>query len=244
MTCPNGKHIMDSSWPECPYCRSEGLLGPAAPPAPPPSNAGDASRRPTVVEGAGGGAPAPFGGRTFPESQPIAPRAGGSPKPFVPQQPPPQAQQPQPVAQQASPPAAKPPRSATVFANVPPTVAGALPGTGSPSLANTGRKIVGILVTYSWRPEGQVFPVRVGRNLIGRDPECEICVPEDQTMSARNSHITFRENFVVGDMVSMMGTYLNDKPIEEQFKSLANYAQIRAGSTHFTFIMVNVPEAQ
>ena len=101
-----------------------------------------------------------------------------------------------------------------------------------------GRKVVGILVTYSWSPEGQVFPVREGRNFIGRDKDCEICMPDDQTMSGRNSHITFRQNFVVGDMVSMTGTDVNGTPIEEQFHALGNYSTIRAGSTYFTFIVI------
>ncbi len=123
------------------------------------------------------------------------------------------------------------PRANTVFRSVP---------DGDQSVPPTlpGRKIVGILVTYSWSPEGQLFPVREGRNFIGRDKDCEICIPEDQTMSGRNSHITYRQNFVLGDMVSMTGTDLNGTPIEEQFHSLGNYATVRAGSTYFTFIAI------
>ena len=128
------------------------------------------------------------------------------------------------------------PRANTVFRAVPDG-----DQTAPPSLQ--GRKIVGILVTYSWSPEGQVFPVREGRNFIGRDKDCEICVPEDQTMSGRNSHITFRQNFVVGDMVSMTGTDVNGTPIEEQFHALGNYATLRAGSTYFTFIVIK-PQAE
>jgi hypothetical protein len=112
---------------------------------------------------------------------------------------------------------------------------------GGPSTA--GRKIVGILITYSWRPDGQLFAVREGRNLIGRDPEkCEIAIPDDQTLSAVNSHITFRKSFVIGDNVSMSGTDLDGEPIEEQFKPLGNYATIRTGSTHWTFIAVSPAE--
>jgi pSer/pThr/pTyr-binding forkhead associated (FHA) protein len=95
-----------------------------------------------------------------------------------------------------------------------------------------------MLVTYSWAPQGQVFPIFEGRNFIGRDKDCEVCVPEDQTLSGRNSHITYRQNFVVGDMVSMTGTDVDGVPIEEQFHSLSNYATLRAGSTYFTFIAV------
>jgi len=98
-----------------------------------------------------------------------------------------------------------------------------------------------VLISYSWTPEGQIFPIHEGRNFIGRDPDCEVSVPQDQTMSGRNSHITYRQNFVVGDMVSMTGTDVDEIPIEEQFRSLANYSVIRAGSTYFTFIAIKPP---
>jgi hypothetical protein len=41
-------------------------------------------------------------------------------------------------------------------------------------------------------------------------------------------------------MVSMTGTDVNGVPIEEQFRSLDNYATIRSGSTYFTFIAVEL----
>jgi hypothetical protein len=102
--------------------------------------------------------------------------------------------------------------------------------------------VVGVLVTYSWKPEGQVFPVREGRNLIGRGTECEICVPDDPTLSNVNSHITYRKNFVIGDMVSMSGTDLNGEPVEDKFVPLPNYSTLRTGSTHWTFIVIE-PQA-
>lgn len=108
-----------------------------------------------------------------------------------------------------------------------------------PPTPSAGRRVLGILVTYSWRPEGQVFPVREGRNLIGRGEECDIRVPEDPTLSQVNSHITFRRSFVVGDMVSMGGTYLDDEPVEEQFRPMANYSRIRTGSTHWFFVVID-----
>jgi hypothetical protein len=114
---------------------------------------------------------------------------------------------------------------------------GASGTTPTPSISK-GRKIVGMLITYSWNPDGQVFPIYEGRNLIGRDRDCEVCIAEDQTLSGRNSHITYRQNFVVGDLVSMAGTDLDDVPIEEQFHPLPNYSTIRTGSTYFTFVSV------
>jgi hypothetical protein len=110
---------------------------------------------------------------------------------------------------------------------------------GSAAAAPSERRIVGILVTYSWKPDGQIFPVREGRNWIGRDPQqADIAVPEDDTLSAVNSHITFRKNFVIGDNVSMSGTDVNGEPVEQQFHPLSNYARIRTGSTLWTFIAV------
>ena len=101
------------------------------------------------------------------------------------------------------------------------------------------RKVVAILVTYSWKPDGQVFPIREGRNLIGRGTECDVRISEDPMLSQVNSHITFRQNFVLGDMVSMSGTDLNGSPVEEQFRPLENHSSIRTGSTHWHFVIVD-----
>ena len=64
-------------------------------------------------------------------------------------------------------------------------------------------------------------------------------VAEDPALSSTNSHITYRQNFTVGDMVSMGGTDLDGVPIEEQFRPLRNLAKIRAGSTNFLFVIVD-----
>ena len=108
-----------------------------------------------------------------------------------------------------------------------------------PDSPAAGRKIVGILVTYSWNDEGQIFPVYDGHNRIGRQPDqCEIAVPQDDTLSAINSHIIFRGNFTICDNVSLSGTYMDGERVESQLVPLRNYARIRAGSTHWTFIAI------
>jgi pSer/pThr/pTyr-binding forkhead associated (FHA) protein len=113
---------------------------------------------------------------------------------------------------------------------------GSGPPAASPRLA--GRRVVGILVTYSWHPDGRIFPVVEGRNLIGRGSECEIQVPEDPTLSNVNSHITYRGSFTLGDMVSMRGTYLNGQNVDQQFVPLSNGARITTGSTQWMFIEI------
>jgi hypothetical protein len=108
--------------------------------------------------------------------------------------------------------------------------------------AVAGRKIVGVLVTYSWSDQGQIFPVYEGRNRIGSDPgQCDIVIPQDDTLSAVNSHIVFRKSFTIGDDVSMGGTDVDGEPVETAFVPLHNYARIRTGSTHWTFIAVQPP---
>ncbi|HEX4136390.1 MAG TPA: FHA domain-containing protein [Bryobacteraceae bacterium] len=223
---------MEPDWTECAYCRSD-----SATPGPPPIPASAGSgyvRRPTVVEDIGSSG-VPAGTETlqtplYAEDRPLAPRP--TPRPFKPV---PAAPPLPPLSRPNVPsPSSQPIARKTVYRPEPPS--GPAPLQPPPVLAQ--RKIVGMLVTYSWKPDGEIFPIREGRNLIGRDPDCEVCISVDQTMSGRNSHITFRTTFVVGDLVSMKGTDLNGDPIEQQFLSLPNYAVIRAGSTQFTFIAI------
>src|SRR5262245_55337986 len=111
----------------------------------------------------------------------------------------------------------------------------------APVLRTDDRRIVGVLLTYSWKPSGEIFAVREGRNIIGRGDECDICVRGDESLSEKHAHITYRKNFVIGDLVSMSGTFVNGEPVEEQFVPLQNHAEIRTGSTHWKFVAVESP---
>jgi hypothetical protein len=249
--CAKG-HAMHPSWPECLECKGERSQVQDFGSVPP--------RTPTVMEP---GTPAsPRGAtvvETFVEPQPIAiPIPPPSPTPPANPTPPRGAARPgstQIITEEpkrtapfgASLPAVS--RRVTQYAGAsgarasqpstetPPVVS---PAAGTPEI-RSGRRIVGLLLTYTWRPEGQIFPVREGRNLIGRNPECDIVIPEDPHLSDTNSHITYRKNFMLGDMVSMSGTDLNGVPVEDNFVKLPNYAQIRTGSTYFTFITAEPP---
>ena len=141
-------------------------------------------------------------------------------------------------------PSPPPPISGTVAMGAPPPAAAPASGghaaTGVQLAPVTpARRVIAVLVTYSWKPEGQVFPIREGRNLIGRSDECDVKIPEDAMLSTVNSHITFRQSFTMGDMVSMGGTYLNGEVVEEQFRPLKNLSTIRAGSTQLLFVIVD-----
>jgi hypothetical protein len=147
-------------------------------------------------------------------------------------------------------------RRRTVFAGVSPAAdtagptsaaAAAAPFSGGQRRQQTvavdpARKIVGVLITYSWQDQGQVFPVLEGRNLIGKDPaQCDICIPQDATLSAVNSFIVYHGQFIIGDKISMSGTYVDGKPIMTEFVPLNNYATIRTGSTYWTFVTIQPP---
>lgn len=224
-------------------------------------------RRPTIADSAPVPPPPP---PTFSQPSytppPPPPLPAYSPQPPVsptpPTAPPPApvaAQTPAPAAPRwsdAAPLAADPgQRRRTVFAGAAPAEAPA-PSVPTPAptplaggtrrqqtvAVDPGRKIVGVLITYSWQESGQVFPILEGRNLIGKDPDqCDIAIPQDATLSAVNSFITYRRHFLIGDKVSMSGTDVDGEPIETEFVPLRNYAKIRTGSTYWTFVSVQPP---
>jgi hypothetical protein len=253
--CANG-HPMHPSWPECLECKGERgkvqdfgsepprmatvkeLEAPSSPratvienfvdpqpiaiPIPPPPPTPPAA--PTPPRGAGG----------RPGSTQIATPAGAKPMASYGASTPAVSRRVTQYAGSSGVPVHRPP------AEIPASPRAVSPAAATPEIRSS-RRIVGLLLTYTWRPEGQIFPVREGRNLIGRNPDCDIAIPEDPHLSDTNSHITYRKSFMLGDMVSMSGTDLNGVPVEDNFVKLPNYAQIRAGSTHFTFIIAEPP---
>ena len=137
--------------------------------------------------------------------------------------------------------AGEPSRRKTMYIGTPATdEPPAAPARSAPTPGLGGvRKIVGILITYSWEEQGQVFPVLEGRNLIGKDPaQCNICIPQDQTLSDVNSSIAYRSQFVIRDKDSMSGTFVDGGFVEAEPVPLRNYAKIRTGSTNWTFVAI------
>lgn len=107
------------------------------------------------------------------------------------------------------------------------------------------RRAVAMLVTYTWRPDGEVFVIREGRNYIGSDAECEVAIKSDPQMSACHATIIYRgkgTQFIIDDEKSMNGTYLDDKSVDTK-QPLRNYAKIKTGATLWTFIMLEPEEA-
>jgi pSer/pThr/pTyr-binding forkhead associated (FHA) protein len=110
------------------------------------------------------------------------------------------------------------------------------------------------LVTYTWRGEGELFPIREGKNFIGSGDvsseayhrSCDVLVPQDNTMSAEHALILCRQgNYEIIDQISSNGTFLGGQMLRaNQGTDLPNYAEIKTGSTLWTFIKVNPPPGE
>ena len=64
---------------------------------------------------------------------------------------------------------------------------------GGTTTGETGRRLVGLLVSYSANPTGEVYKVYEGRTTIGRDRTCDIPFPNDSHMSAKHLLIQYVE---------------------------------------------------
>ncbi|MCP4117720.1 MAG: FHA domain-containing protein [Desulfobacteraceae bacterium] len=113
------------------------------------------------------------------------------------------------------------------------------------------RRIVGVLITYSWLPEGELFPVREGKNFIGSGkvssdpshPECHIQISRDVKMSSEHALILCRHGmYEIIDQTSSNGTFFNGEMLmSNKSTELSDYAEIRTGNTLWTFIKIKPP---
>ncbi|MGR9087460.1 MAG: FHA domain-containing protein, partial [Gammaproteobacteria bacterium] len=132
-----------------------------------------------------------------------------------------------------------------------------MPGeTSSPNVGNYGgmgdkRRIRGILISYTWHPQGDLFPVREGKNYIGAgtvnrepgDPECDIRITDDPKLSSAHALILCRQGrFEIVDLESTNGTFVNDEMIPIRGMELPDTAYLRTGSTVWTFMKVMLPD--
>lgn len=98
-----------------------------------------------------------------------------------------------------------------------------------------GRKIVGWLVSYSFDELGVDYKIYEGRNIIGRDIDCNITV-NDGRMSGKHAVLLFRaDKYSLTDSQSSHGTFVNDEDIELEPRYLKDGDIIRMGTTVFRF---------
>ena len=106
-------------------------------------------------------------------------------------------------------------------------------GTVKEKVYRNTRKLVGWLVTYSLDPMGVDFKLYEGRNIIGRDMNCNITV-NDSTVSSTHAVILFRSGkYSISDQQSSHGTFVNGEDIELEPRYLKDGDVIRMGNTVF-----------
>ena len=99
------------------------------------------------------------------------------------------------------------------------------------------RYVVGWLVALSGSGRGESFPLRIGRNVLGRDRRCDVVVQDDQA-SAHHADLVFRpeeRRFILMDHNSTNGTYVNEAEIEAR-RDLVGKDVIRIGSHKYLFM--------
>ena len=80
---------------------------------------------------------------------------------------------------------------------------------------NSGRKLIGWLVSFSHKPEGEDFKLYEGRNLIGGDPKSDVYL-SDPAVSSPHCMLLFRGGKIkIKDELSTNGTKVNGEVIEE-----------------------------
>jgi len=100
----------------------------------------------------------------------------------------------------------------------------------------SSRKLVGWFVTYSFDAMGVDYKIYEGRNVIGRDVDCNITV-NDRMMSGKHAVLLFRaDKYSLTDNQSSHGTFVNDEDIELEPRYLKDRDLVRMGETTFKFI--------
>ena len=98
----------------------------------------------------------------------------------------------------------------------------------------TGRKLVGWLVSFTWKSDGQDHRLREGKTTLGADSTCDITIP-DSEVSGHHSTILYRgEKFKIKDEFSTNGTLIDGNEVEDQTE-LPDGCTLTLGKTDFIF---------
>lgn len=107
-----------------------------------------------------------------------------------------------------------------------------------------GRRVVGVLASYSSNPAGEVYKVYEGRTTIGRDRTCDIPFPNDSHMSSKHLLIQYVEakgSFRAQeyDRGSANGSYVNGQVyVLGDVIELKTNDVIVLGGTKFVFLAI------
>lgn len=110
----------------------------------------------------------------------------------------------------------------------------AQPGTGAGEVRSS-RKLVGWLVSYTLSDMGIDYKLFEGRNVIGRDLDCQISV-NDNTVSGKHCVLLYREgSYFIQDSLSTSGTRVNGQDTGVNAVTLNDGDLIQVGKTVFKF---------
>ena len=108
------------------------------------------------------------------------------------------------------------------------------PGVGGGEVRSS-RKLVGWLVSYTLNDMGVDFKLFEGRNVIGRDLDCQISV-NDNTVSGKHAVLLYREgSYFIQDSLSTSGTRVNGSDTGVNAVALNDGDAIQVGKTVFKF---------
>lgn len=104
-------------------------------------------------------------------------------------------------------------------------------------------KLVGWLVTYNLDSRGIDFRLYEGRNIIGRDPSCSVCINDDK-VSGQHAILLYRNgNFRIKDNLSVNGTLVNGEDIDDDSVLLSDSDIIQVGNTALLLRTSEFPES-
>ncbi|MDM0047934.1 FHA domain-containing protein [Variovorax sp. J22R115] len=242
-------HPMALDWVKCPYCEAEKNAGERTQ-MDPSTSATRASTASTASSAAGPGATRinpteDFGGYAADASPPARHATAGRRETRIDM---PDAGRVEPVgtAAQASSHGSRPPRGATKV-----LYPDEMSSSQAPVRSSHGRRLTGIVVTFSWSGLGTLFELHEGRNYVGSgtvsvegNRPSDVMVPEDDKLSSAHFLILCqREKYRISDCNSTNGTYVNGEQIDTLGIDLSDDALIQAGATLFTFRKIRPPAA-
>lgn len=105
------------------------------------------------------------------------------------------------------------------------------------------RKITGVVVTFTWERQGELFVLYEGRNVIGKGEvaseggrPCDVLLQSDPTMSSEHAMILCRHGrYELFDLRSTNGTFVDDAFVETTGVDLKDGAKIKTGDTVWVF---------
>jgi hypothetical protein len=110
---------------------------------------------------------------------------------------------------------------------------------------NNEHTICGFLLSYSKLPQGEYWVLREGRNIIGKDNDCNIPLKEEHVskshaiLNIRRSGNDGRLMFIISDQNSSNGIFVNNKDIELQSYELSNGDIIKIGNYELLLISID-----